>query len=209
MTFKWTERQPIAGNIVNADSVNESYDSYKGALNGNLGRDNLPHDVVDHRHLKPAAAYQTAVYDFSMADGDHVNTPTVLGPQGWTRDKFQAGWYEATSQTVSLKEGMLHIEVMGVCFYNNFDSTVVSGAQYGRVFAARFKVHVNGVEVLVSPDYSHIIQPVHIVADVPVAGGSTQVDVFWTISPLRGAYASDRCEFYFGSMQLFLMNRYR
>jgi hypothetical protein len=211
MSWKFTERQPRTNNIATADSLNESYDSFKSGLNGNLSRDNIPQDSVDRRHLKDKAVHQVHLYDFSMTDGDHVNAANVLGPQGWTRDKFQGGWYQAIKQTPTLKEGMLHIELMGVAFYNNFECTVLATppTQFGKIFSAQFKIHVNGVEVLTSPDYTHIIQPIHLVADVPISGGATEVEVFWTITPFNQAYADDRCEFYYGTMQLFLMNRYR
>ena len=212
MSWKFTEREPRTNNTATADSLNESYDSCKAGLNGDLSRDNIPQDCVDRRHLLDKAVHQVYLYDFSMTDGDHVNAGSTLGPQGWTRDKFQGGWYQATKQTPTLKEGMLHIELMGVAFYNNFECTagvLGAAAQFGRVFSAQFKIHVNGVEVLVSPDYSHIIQPIHLVADVPISGGATEVEIFWTITPFNTSYSDDRCEFYYGTMQLFLMNRYR
>tara|TARA_Y100001938_G_C8101448_1_gene442040 strand:+ start:4970 stop:5614 length:645 start_codon:yes stop_codon:yes gene_type:complete len=214
MTLKWNEGEPRADNIVDAGQINKSYDSYKAAINGNLGRDNLPHNVIDNTHTTSNAFHSISLTEnikIPAGDKTWVNSGTDLGPGGWTADKYEGGWYRLhKTSALQMQEGILHIELMGFGCYNLYKTQQAAGGeQRDRPYGLEFKIHVNGAEIVRSPLYCYTIQPVHVVVDVPIAGGEKTIEVFWRIDATAPSNTSDLWQVYFGGLQLFLMNRYR
>ena len=212
MTLKWSEGEPRSNNIVDAGQINKAYDSYKGAFNGALNRDNIPANSISAQHTKDGAFHQcTLVTPITMDQGTDPweNAGDELGPNGWKPSSYQGGWYKAHSSSLNVKEGMLHVELMGYCCYNMVNTMRSTSEQRGSTYGGEFRIHVNGVEVVRSPLYTYIIHPVHVVADIPIAGGNKTVEVFWRQDVTPPQQGMDTWTFYFAGMQLFIMNRFR
>tara|TARA_Y100001973_G_C5129844_1_gene297138 strand:+ start:420 stop:1031 length:612 start_codon:yes stop_codon:yes gene_type:complete len=203
MSYKWSKGEPLTSNITDATMFNEAHDNYKGALNGNLNRDNIPQQSVNRAELKNNAAHAVSLTYFNMTDGAYQAYPTSsTGFRGFTYKQYQSGWQPLTSVSGTLKEGILHIELSGIIsIYKDFDN-------YGCKIAD-LKVTYNGMDVCISPQYSQSIMPVHAVADVACAEGAADIRVFWRLTP---PYSKDewfRPWIYFTGGSLLLINRYR
>ena len=213
MSFKWTEAEARTNNIVDAPQFNEAYNNYKSTLNGNIDRDNIPHDSVGYAKLADAAAHQIlGVFGtgFSLTGGTFTITATEFGFPGYEYSQYEGGWVQTRSESVTLKEGMLHIELMGFVAQNIYEIEAGAPVAYYE-HVMQLKIVVNGLDVLISPEYTLSIEPVHMVCDVPCGGGAATVEVFWRITPpgASAGYPADRNSFYHGSMTMMLLNRYR
>ena len=200
MSYKWAKGEPLAANITDATGFNETHDNYKGALNGNLNRDNIPQQSVNRAELKNNAAHAVSLTYFNMASGGY--TTVGQGFRGFTYEQYEGGWYEIGSVTGTLKEGMLHIELSGfVSIHKDYDN-------YGAKIAD-FKVTYNGMEVCLSPQYCQSIMPVYAVSDTVCAEGTATLKVYWRVTPPNGEDAYDLPWLYFAGGSLLLINRYR
>ena len=61
MAFKWTEGEHRSGNILDADEFNNSFNAFKGEINGGLDRENLPNDSISNDELASNAMVKYVV----------------------------------------------------------------------------------------------------------------------------------------------------
>jgi hypothetical protein len=199
MSYKWSKGNPRTSHIVDSAQFNEGHDNYKGALNGNLNRDNLPAGCISRTNLANNWAHKVSVTSFTSGGG---YTTAGWGFGGATYDELPAGWNPLANTTMEFKEGMLHIELGGIIsIYKDWDHL---GAKM-----VDFKITYNGMDVCFSPQYSQSIMPVYAVADTVVAEGSADIRIFYRITPARGEDLENKPWFYFTGGSLLLINRYR
>lgn len=200
MSFKWTPAQPRSANIVDSTQVNDSYTTYKGALNGSLDRTNLPHASIGRTQLANNFAHKVSVSNFGDTAGGYVTAG--LGFRGYTYKQYQSGWSPIHSQSIDCKEGMLHIEVSGI-------AAVYKGRDYYTCKIANFKITVNGLDVAFSADYGQNIMPIYMVADIPCAEGANEVRLYRRLTPADTLDPKDKPWIFTDGGSLLLINRYR
>lgn len=111
---KWTEKEPRADHLVNAEDFSAEYSQYKSVFNGGIDRTAMPADHIDKAQLKDNAFHKVTLFNVAENDNyiDSTNTPDAFeGFECQTFTSYKGVWYIAHTETITgLSEGWVHIE---------------------------------------------------------------------------------------------------
>mgnify|MGYP003135673682 CR=1 FL=1 len=228
MAFKWTEGDHRAGNILDVDEFNSSFNNVKGELNGGLDRENLPNASVSNDELAPNAFVKYAVETGIRIQETGLYTARFLNNAGaGINQQFRAinyntyagGWRTNESQKINklFQEGMLHIEYNGWYWLRNHLATVNAGRSPNSLqIWCQFELTLDGNPVVTSGRHYQNVGQTHLVADVPISTGKHEIALRWRISPnedpdlvVAPTVALSRPIFYYDGGQITVVNRYR
>ena len=204
MAFKWTKGEQLQANILDAYEFNREYNQYKGVLNGGLDRDNLPSTAsaggaITTAHIKNDAFLKYNVVDIQLPRDGTANNLTDACLE---YDQYAGGWRTHTATSISelFQEGMLHVE-LNLWYYLNGDIGVNNWCQ--------FQILVNSTVVARSHQLFQEFGTIHLVGDVPVATGTSKVEMqYQFLAPAAGLSTSTAIFSYNGG-SLLALNRYR
>lgn len=159
MAWKYRQRYPQDGEILNPEDWNLNHQEYADEFNGFLDRDNLPINAIDEGRTE----------DYAM---NRVHNDSYTDSTPWVGAERTAAWRN-TDSTGAVSLGSVEIDCpvdcLLICSYNaTWATTLASGN--GDI---RFRVTVDGVSVA----ESHFISGwflewgVHVEGAVPVAAG--------------------------------------
>ena len=224
MAFKWTEGDHRAGNILDVDEFNSSFNNIKGELNGGLDRENLPNASVSNDELAPNAFVKYVVVDNIRLQGTSTAnlswerlTPgagTLLTQpiKAITGNFYSGSWRTNPAYNINsvFQEGMLHLEFN--CWYWTFNSNA-SGSFLRSV---QFQILVDGAVVVRSGKHIQNVGQIHLVTDIPISTGKHKIEIRWRCTPFSKGYSPtshllsiSAPLFYYDGGQLTAINRYR
>ena len=224
MAFKWTEGDHRAGNILDVDEVNSSFNNVTGELNGGLDRENLPNASVSNDELAPNAFVKYVVVDNIRLQGTSTAnlswqrqvsgaSSIITQPiKAITGDNYSGSWRTNPTYNINsvFQEGMLHLEFN--CWYWTFNSNA-----YGSFLrSVQFQILVDGAVVVRSGKHIQNVGQIHLVTDIPISTGKHKIEISWrctpfsegTFSPTLPLSISDPL-FYYDGGQLTAINRCR
>tara|TARA_R100000353_G_C6501288_1_gene194273 strand:- start:493 stop:1188 length:696 start_codon:yes stop_codon:yes gene_type:complete len=231
MAFKWTEGEHRSGNILDADEFNNSFNAFKGEINGGLDRENLPNGSISNDELA-----SNAMVKYSVEAGIRMQD-TVLATATWLNDagagavnqqfrctnynNYTGGWVTNNNQKINslYQEGMLHIEYNGWYWLRNHVATQgVARAAANQQGWCQFEIAFDGNTVVTSGRHYQNVGQVHLVADIPITTGRHEIALRWRFSanpdkstitaPTSGSEFA-RPIFYYDGGQITVVNRYR
>lgn len=205
MPRRWTEHQPRAANILDADGFNAAYDAYKGEINGGIDRTMLEENAVDHPVIKDNALIKVVVSNnLELATDYQVSNGGICNFQCLDYDNYTGGWITNTEVTFTgLREGMLHVEFSCWAFHQKIQT-------YNNPKYSRWQLTWNNQVICQTAEiYTHFSNP-YLVADVPVAGGSGVLGVRWQYAGVDAIYDSTTAnQFMFGGGNLYIQGVWR
>ena len=207
MSFKWTPTQARTSNIVDSSQFNESYRAYKGALNGSLDRSNLPHASIDRTRLANNFAHKVNVSNFNDTAGGY--NVAGVGFRGFNYEQYQSGWQFLHSQSLTCKEGMLHIEMSAFVSVYKIDLSLPATPAIFKDTVAQFMITYNGMNICLSPEYGQPIMPVYMVAAIPCSEGNNDVRIYRRLTPAADYDDKNKPWVFTAGGSLLLINRYR
>jgi len=185
MAFKWTEGNHRAGNILDVDEFNGSFNNFKGEINGGLDRENLPNSSVSNDELDSTAFVKYAVKKGIRIQNTGLYTATYFSDNGFPTDPafnqpfrsinyntYSGGWKtnEAQKMNKLFQEGMLHIEYNGWYWLRNHLATDNSGRSPDALqIWCQFELTLDGNPVVTSGRHYQNVGQIHLVADVPIS----------------------------------------
>jgi hypothetical protein len=207
MPYRWTEAFIQTSNLLDALEFDKSYNNYKGLINGNLDRENIPEDSITETHIKKGAFHYYYILDDIELDSDYYveqTGPASAGPDGVSYQEFSGGW--KTDQQYleeTFYEGMAHIE-FNCWYWLNDNVTGFAGTEY-----CEFQILYNNLVIARTDRLGSPIGQVHLVADIPVPTGTGKVQLQWRIqSPPSGVALNEELFWYSGGT-IFCINRRR
>jgi len=214
MAFKWTEGDHRAGNILDVDEFNGSFNNFKGEVNGGLDRENLPNNSVGDSVLAPNAFIKYVVTPNIRMQGTSTldlqwndvggGTPTQQY-KAISYNTYSGGWKTNPSYSINslFQEGMLHLEFNSWYYLRNHlaNGTIQLWCQ--------FQILVDGSPVVTTDKQYQNVGQIHAVADVPIATGKHLIQIRWRVRAWPGGVPMDDPIFYYDGGQLLALNRYR
>ena len=204
MAKTWTRREAVASAVLTAEALNAEFDHIAGQLQGGLDRTSTEPAWLDHSHLVDNALHRVTTTTTAiempaayMASAGSANTFSTV-----TYAAYGGGWTQAHSETITGRNGVLHVE---------FSCLLWQQLLYAPVSpkGTEFRILWDGVPVaVVGPLYQAYANP-YIVCDIPVGGGGT-LSVDFRFSPgSSGEDDPDDAQMFFGGGQIIAIGRWR
>jgi hypothetical protein len=233
MAFKWTEGEHRSGNILDADEFNNSFNAFKGEINGGLDRENLPNTSISNDELASNAMVKYVVKpNIRMQDTDlytaqwrdntgGAGTSINQTFRSINYDNYSGGWRtnEAYKINTLFQEGMLHVEYNGWYWLRNHVNTGASNrtSEHLQIWC-QFELLLDGNPIVTGGRHYQNVGQVHLVTDVPISTGNHEIALRWRVAanpdakqtfgvvPTAGPL---RPIFYYDGGQITVINRYR
>jgi len=201
--MRWTEYHARDSNLIEAPGYNKEFNAYKGELNGDLQRDNLPDSSVANAMVGAGANHQFWLQsdmemDSALVPAYASGTQELLG---CTWETYRGDWHVHQAQNVdqTFYEGMLEIEFHCLC-----QRSSLIGDEW-----TQWRILFNGVTIWESDLIKQVLWTQYCSVSVPCPSGPGKVEVAWrTSTPDPGATSTLRA-FKWAGGQLLVINRYR
>jgi len=220
MAFKWTEGEHRSGNILDADEFNNSFNAFKGEINGGLDRENLPNGSISNDELASNAMVKYVVVPNIRAqdtstlqlkcDDDASGNIITEDIKAISHNTYSGSWKTNPAYNIEtlFQEGMLHIEFN--CWYWSLNSN----ANGNFLRSVQFQIMLDGAVVIRSGVHLQNVGQIHLVTDLPISTGSHKIEIRWRCSAFTSTTGNNPITisdpvFYYDGGQLTAINRYR